>query len=105
MKATLTIASRTTPTISGRSGRSVPNSRRNEPRKSFGLAGGMPMPMPIIPGRAAATRAAQSAGRRAAGARRARRAGRAGSGARRGAPRAAHAAASVSDICEYTISR
>ena len=41
--------------MSGPSGRSVPTSRRNEPRKSFGLAGGRPMPMPIMPppGRAA----------------------------------------------------
>ena len=68
-KATLTTASTTTTTTSGRSGRRPPSSRRNEPRKSFGLAGGRPMPMPIIPARAAAGRPAgpPGSGRRGAG--------------------------------------
>ena len=98
VNVTLTIARRITPTISGASGRSVAMSRRNEPRKSFGLAAGRPMPMPIIAAGAGRRQARPSAPAPAP----------APDAPRRGAARArsaAHAAASFSDICEYTISR
>ena len=73
-------------------------SRRNEPRKSRGLAAGMPMPMPIIPpGRPPPGPPGRGAAPAAPGAPPV--AGAAGAGS------AAHAAASFSDICEYTISR
>jgi len=47
---TLTTASTRTVAMRGRSGRRRANRRRDEPRKSLDLAGGRPMPMPIMPG-------------------------------------------------------